>query len=209
MSEPAERPKHLDLRASDADRERVAKILHDAMGEGRLTIDELDERLQSVYAAKTLGELVPLTADLPAGARQAMPVPEPAMPPSNRVGGMPGSPVAVAVMSGFKRDGVWTVPRYFTALAFMGGGELDLTRANFAERECTISVFALMGGVEVIVPEDVTVRVTGFGVMGGFDHKGSHEGPPGSPVLTVTGFALMGGVDVRPPRRGQRRQLDY
>jgi hypothetical protein len=209
VSEPAERPKHLDLRASDADRERVAKVLHDAMGEGRLTIDELDERLQSVYAAKTLGELVPLTADLPAGAHQMFPVPEPATPPSARIGGTAGSSAAIAVLSGFQRTGVWTVPRYFTAVAFLGGGELDLTQATFAERECTISVVAFMGGVEVIVPEDVTVRVTGFGFMGGFDHKGSHEGPPGSPVLTVTGLAIMGGVEVRPPKRKRRRQLGY
>jgi len=42
------------MRASDADRERVAKVLHEAMGEGRLTLAEVEERLQAVYAAKTL-----------------------------------------------------------------------------------------------------------------------------------------------------------
>jgi hypothetical protein len=51
VNDPADRPQHLDLRASDADRERVAKLLHNAMGEGRLSIDELDERLQSVDQA--------------------------------------------------------------------------------------------------------------------------------------------------------------
>jgi len=58
VSQQPDRPAHLDLRASDADRERVAQILHNAMGEGRLTLAELDERLQQTYAAKTLGDLV-------------------------------------------------------------------------------------------------------------------------------------------------------
>ncbi|HEX3588389.1 MAG TPA: DUF1707 domain-containing protein [Pseudonocardiaceae bacterium] len=210
MSEPAERPKHLDLRASDADRERVAKVLHDAMSEGRLDVNELDERLQSVYQAKTLGDLVPLTADLPVSATTPLPSPVNAALPSERIGGTPTGSASVAVMSGFQREGRWVVPRNYTAVAFMGGGQLDLTDARFAEQECTIQVFAFMGGVEVIVPDDITVRVSGFGFMGGFDHKGSHEGPPGAPVLTVNGFAFMGGVDVRPPKRRElrRRQLE-
>jgi hypothetical protein len=206
VNDPAERPQHLDLRASDADRERVAKVLHDAMGEGRLTIDELDERLRSVYQAKTLGDLVPMTADLPK-ASSPSPLPSPLADalPSERVGGVPTSSGAFAMMSGFDRSGPWVVPRQFTAGAFLGGGELDLTEATFAEHECTINVFAFMGGVEIIVPDDITVRVTGFAIMGGFDHKYARQGPPGSPVLTVTGFAFMGGVDVRPPKRKHGR----
>jgi hypothetical protein len=195
VSEPAERPKHLELRASDADRERVAKVLHDAMAEGRLTISELDERLQSVYASKTLGDLVPLTADLPVGAAATMP--EQAAPASARIGGTATSTTAVAMMSGFQRGGNWVVPRHFTATALLGGGELDLREARFAERECTISVFAFMGGVEIVVPEDITVRIHGIGMMGGFDSRAAHEGPTSAPVLNVTGFAFLGGVDVK------------
>jgi hypothetical protein len=212
VSEQPERPQHLELRASDADRERIAKILHDAMAEGRLTIDELDERLQRTYAAKTLGDLVPMTVDLPVAGMSALPIPTERAVPSTRIGGTPGSSTSIAMMSGFQRVGAWVVPRYYTAMAFMGGGQLDLTQARFAEQECTIQVFAFMGGVEVIVPEDVTVRVTGFGFMGGFDHKGAHEGPPGGPVVTVSGFAFMGGVEVRPPKykRGRNRpQLEH
>lgn len=209
VSEQPERKDHLELRASDADREQVAKILHDAMGEGRLTIDELDERLQQTYAAKTLGDLVPLTADLPiAAASPLMPTAMAAPVPSNRIGGTPNGTTSVAIMGGFQRTGAWVVPRYYTAIAFMGGGQLDLTQARFAEAESTIQVFAFMGGVEVIVPEDITVRISGFGFMGGFDHKGAHEGPPGSPVVTISGFAMMGGVDVRPPNRKELRRIN-
>lgn len=208
MSERPERADHLNLRASDADRERVAKILHDAMGEGRLTIDELDERLQQTYAAKTLGDLVPITADLPVHGTTAPPAPMPSAALTNRIGGRPGSPTAFAMMGGFERRGNWVVPRFFSATVFMGGGVLDITQARFAEPEATIQVFAFMGGIEVIVPDDITVRVTGIGFMGGFEHKGEHEGPPGAPVLTVTGFAMMGGVEVRPPKRKELRKLD-
>lgn len=208
VTEQPERADHLELRASDADRERVAKILHDAMGEGRLTLDELDERLQLTYASKTLGDLVPLTADLPVQSPVAPPMRAPAAPPSNRIGGTAGGSAALAVLSGFERKGNWVVPPYFTAMAFLGGGQLDLTQARFAAAECTIQVFAFMGGVEVIVPEDITVRVTGFGFMGAFEHKGAHEGPPGAPVVTVTGFAMMGGVEVRPPKRRELRNRE-
>jgi hypothetical protein len=52
------------LRASDADRERVAAVLRDAGGDGRLDLEELDERLQAAYAARTHADLEPLTADL-------------------------------------------------------------------------------------------------------------------------------------------------
>ncbi|MBF6182764.1 DUF1707 domain-containing protein [Nocardia otitidiscaviarum] len=55
-----------NLRASDADREKIVNRLRLAMDEGRLSLHEFDERLQQVYAAKTHGDLVPLTSDLPA-----------------------------------------------------------------------------------------------------------------------------------------------
>ncbi|NEK84869.1 DUF1707 domain-containing protein [Blastococcus saxobsidens] len=63
------------LRAADADRTAVAAVLGQAMSEGRLTVAEYDERLAQVYAARTFGELTPLTADLPrtAGASAARP----------------------------------------------------------------------------------------------------------------------------------------
>jgi hypothetical protein len=53
-------------RASDAEREAVADQLRTAAGDGRLDPDELEERLAAAYSARTTGELVPLTADLPA-----------------------------------------------------------------------------------------------------------------------------------------------
>jgi hypothetical protein len=60
------------LRTSDAEREQVATILRAAMTEGRLTLEEGEERLAAVYAAKYRDELHPLTADLPDGGRRAL-----------------------------------------------------------------------------------------------------------------------------------------
>lgn len=60
------------LRTSDAEREQVAKILRAAMTEGRLTLEEGEERLGAVYAAKFRDELLPLTADLPENGRRAL-----------------------------------------------------------------------------------------------------------------------------------------
>lgn len=60
------------LRTSDTEREQVAEILRAAMTEGRLTLEEGEERLGQVYAAKFRDELGPLTADLPDNGRQAL-----------------------------------------------------------------------------------------------------------------------------------------
>jgi hypothetical protein len=195
-SPAAGEPQH--MRASDADRELVANVLREAAGDGRLTMDELDERLDAVYAAKTYAELEPITHDLPGAGAAYVPAPSPAatLDPA-RFGGEPTSHGAVAILGGFTRRGDWVVPKEFTAFMFMGGGEIDLREAKFAEREVSIHVIAIMGGCEIIVPEDATVRVTGIGIMGAFDHTGSGTGSPDGPVITVNGVAFMGGVDVK------------
>src|SRR5215207_4217793 len=69
------------MRAGNADRERVVAQLNGAFAEGRLDVRELDERVAAAYAAKTMGELAPLTADLPVGrspARRPPTTPAPA-----------------------------------------------------------------------------------------------------------------------------------
>jgi hypothetical protein len=70
------------LRAGNADREKVVAQLNEAFSEGRLDVGELDERVAAAYAAKTLGELVPLTADLPAPSSGRAPARRPAASPA-------------------------------------------------------------------------------------------------------------------------------
>ncbi len=191
------------LRASDSDRDRIAEILRDAAGEGRLGMDELDDRLSAVYAAKTFGELEPIVQDLPSG--RSAPAAEPA---NYQFGGTPGSASAIAVMGGFCRKGEWVVPPSFTALTIMGGGEIDLREARFAERETTIHATAIMGGIAIIVPEDADVRVNGIGLMGAFEHGATGVGKPGAPTIHINGLAFWGAVDVKRKRQKKRVQLD-
>src|SRR5215468_2934905 len=106
MSGPPAVPDRGSLRASDADRERVANVLREAAGDGRLTMDELDERLDAVYAAKTYAELEPITHDLPGAGDTYVPAvaPRPTADPG-RYGGEPTSHGAIAILGGFTRRG--------------------------------------------------------------------------------------------------------
>lgn len=202
------------MRASDADREKVAQVLQQAHGEGRLDLHELDERLAATYAAKTYGELVPLTADLglpsPSLTPMALPADGRQHLPASRVGGTPGSAMSFAFWSGVERRGDWVVPATHNAAAIMGGVVIDLTRARFAQQETTINAYAIMGGVEVIVPPEVTVRVDGIGFMGAFEdltHKGDPT-IPGGPSVRITGLALMGAVEVKRPKKKKQKNRE-
>ncbi len=190
------------MRVSDSDREQAADVLREAAGHGRISMDELDERLELAYAAKTYADLAAVTRDLPGPAQAPGPV-QPAM--AGRIGGTPRSKFSVAILSGARRKGRWVVPRNYVGVAVMGGIELDLREAQFSEPEVTIHAYTLMGGIEITVPEDVDVDVSGIAFMGGFDHNASGPGVPGAPRVRVIGFALMGGVDVR--RKPQKKEL--
>lgn len=192
----------LDLRASDADRERVVDLLRDHTTAGRLTLEELDERIDRAYAARTLGDLVPLTSDLP----------------SLSGGGAVGAPSAsaarvgpsrsanrwlVSVMSGVDRRGRWAVPRETQAIAVMGACQLDLREADIEGPEVVITAVAVMGSVDVIVPEGMQVELEGIAVMGAKECRLADVPVRADlPRVTVRAFALMGGVGVKskPPR---------
>jgi len=108
-----------DLRASDAERERVATFLRDQAAEGRLDHDELDERVGKAYAAKTVRELQALIADLPRA-----PLPRPrryAAPPRRR--GIPPAMIPLGILAFLTLGGpgiVWAFAWVGTALALTG-----------------------------------------------------------------------------------------
>ena len=204
----ADLPEPLDprlMRASDADRERVAEVLRTAVVEGRLDLSEVDDRLRAVYAARTYADLEPITRDLPIPMSSVPPVPAsaplaPVRPSEGGDAGDVGS--ALAVMSGFIRNGSWVPPRVLNCVAFWGGGTVDLREARFLHAEIEIHVVAIMGGVHIIVPEDADVQITGSGVMGGFDHQAAGTGRPGAVRVVVSCFAFWGGVGVQRAERG-------
>jgi hypothetical protein len=198
------------LRISDQDRHRVAEFLREAAGDGRIDMEELDERLGQAYAAKVYADLVPIVADLPGSS----PITAQGTSPATATSRQPVVHArrfesSIAILSGQERKGVWEVGPVHTALAVMGGVELDLRQAVFTAGETIINAHALMGGVDITVNAQTRVFVDGIGVMGGFaqgrDRVDADLGP-GSPVVRVRGIALMGGVNVvRKEMPGERR----
>ena len=207
------------LLVSDADRGRFADVIGDAFAEGRLTRDEYEERLSATMAARTVADLVPVLEGLPpamaaaalaplVGGPSTLPAPQAqrAVAPGTQwwpvEGSSTSSSAVVAIFGGATRKGEWVVPAQLTAFAMFGGVELDLTRVTFAQAESEIIAVAVMGGVEITVPEGLTVQVDGIGIFGGFDQKAEGPGEPGAPVLRIKGAALFGGVEIkRKPRK--------
>jgi hypothetical protein len=197
-------PDPSQLRISDQDRHQVAEVLREAAGEGRIDLDELDQRLDATYAARTYADLVPITLDLPSAAATHLPSRAAAASPSPVVAG-PAEERHFAILGGVERKGVWVVPQHLTVNAFMGGADLDLTQAQFAAREVTLTVNAVMGGADIKVNPHTHVIMDGVGILGGY--SGPDDDVPAeldaqSPVLRIKGFAFMGGVNVsrRPAR---------
>jgi len=200
------------MRVSDNEREAVAERLRVAAGEGRLGLDELEDRISAVYEAKTYAELEPITRDLPVTTGtgpSVAPAPAPTKRGRWRVGLTPGRRKTIVVMGGSGNKGTWVVPKRYTAFALMGGIELDLREASFEDMEVTINASCIMGGIGIIVPEGLNVHVHGFGFMGGYG--GAPAGPvdPTAPTVHIKGLALMGGVGVerKPPKRPKGGEL--
>lgn len=197
-----------ELRASDADRDRIADMLRDALAEGRLTADEHAERVEGVFAARTVGELDVFVRDLPAAhgvtsARAQAPA-EPA-PSRPTPGAIPADPDdnLVAIFSAALRRGRWRAGRRIHAYAIFGSVEIDLSEALFEHRQVMIKAVAVFGSVEVRVPENVSLRGSGGGILGSFEVDALDSIEPDAPVVYVDGIAVLGSVEAR-PRRGKR-----
>ncbi|WP_327709520.1 DUF1707 domain-containing protein [Streptomyces sp. NBC_00464] len=183
------------MRASDADREAVVEQLREAAADGRIDLEELDERLELALTARTHAELAPLTDDL-------VPVMLESDEPLTLKGGI----------HGVTRTGRWKVPPRIVAYGGLGGVRLDFTRAECRLREIEVVVDAQMAGVVFVVPvgwrAETDALDPGFG---GLKDKTSGERLPGTPVLRISGTCGAGGVVVRYPnlleRRRQRKEL--
>ena len=109
-------------------------------------------------------------------------------------------------MSGVERRGRWVVPESSNAIAIMGGVVFDFSEAILTAPVTEITVVALMGGVDVTVPEGVEVRINVFGFMGGSTGP-TDVAPPGAPVIVFKGVAIMGGLSVDRPRGTRKRSV--
>ncbi len=190
------------LRASDADRDRAASVINEALAEGRLTAEEHSDRLDAIYAAKTQADLVPLLGDLPAAGAAAAPAPSPT--PAPRTG---RARRIVAILSGASRKGGWHADPVIDILAVLGGVDLDFRDAVLPGKEVVLRVITVLGGVTVIVPPEMRVIDDGgIAFLGGRDFAGgsAESAGPDSPVLRVQGTCVLGGIDVK--RKSRKRK---
>jgi hypothetical protein len=191
-----------DLRASDAERDRIADILREAMAEGRLTAEEHAERVEGVLSAKTVGELDVFVRDLPVvHGRPTAPAWNPA-PSRPTVGAIPIDPDdrVVAVFSAAARKGRWRTGRRIHAYAVFGSVEIDLSEALFDHQQVVIKAMSVFGDVQIRVPENVSLRGMGGGVLGNFDVDTMDSPEAEAPVVYVDGWAVLGNIEARPKR---------
>ncbi|WP_405579058.1 DUF1707 domain-containing protein [Streptomyces sp. NBC_01092] len=181
------------LRASDADRDRAVDVLNGAAGDGRLTIEELEERVTAALSARTLGELAGLTADLPAAPGRAE------AKELVRIEQQAGSAV---------RSGGWVVPRRLEIESSWGDVTLDFTQAVIAEATLRIDLNMHAGTLKLVTRPGVVVD-TDLLVVEFAQVKTRPSGDAGAPValrVEIAGRMTYGQVVVRPARRSVFRR---
>ena len=175
----------LELRASDADRDRSAAQLGGALATGRLTSAEHAERLDAVYTAKTMGDLAPLTRDLPAkgGADASLAA---------------GSRAEVAArFSKVIRSGRWVAGRRTRLTSHFGALTVNLVDAVLPGREITLEIDAFCGKLIVVVPSGAHVIDEGGALFAKRAIYGRKDGGDADgPVIRLVGDARFAKVAV-------------
>jgi hypothetical protein len=167
---------------SDADRERVVQKLNAAVGEGRITLTEFEERVAGVLAARTFGEVEPYLADLP----------QPAAPPVRDVIELK------SMASSLNRTGTWTVPRRLVVRNSAGSVKLDFTDALISYPVVEIELDVLAGTTVLVLPVGATIDASDVHTMAGSLKIRQQIGEHGGDVhFLVTGRQRMGDLVVR------------
>ncbi|HUB42219.1 MAG TPA: DUF1707 domain-containing protein [Streptosporangiaceae bacterium] len=200
VDRPAESPAQAELRASHTDRDRVVELLRVAAGDGRLTAEELDERLEAALTARTYSELAVLTTDLPA-APSALGL------AGQAVGlGREGAKELVKIDCGSgsaKRDGQWQVPQRMAVNVASGSVKLDLTRAVISSPALQLDIDVHSGSLLLVTRPGIVVDTDDVAVRSGSVGVKAHRGH-NAPVLLrvqVSGRVASGSFKARPPRR--------
>ncbi|MGE4425841.1 MAG: DUF1707 domain-containing protein [Solirubrobacteraceae bacterium] len=181
------------IRASDAERDAAVERLRDAAGEGRLTFEELADRLDAATRAVHRGDLDLLVADLPAPA------------PTATGAAVAAAPVHEATIFGdLRRGGAWRVPAESRWRATFGDIVLDLRSARVDASEITIHARTVFGDVTLLVPEGIVVDVRARASFGSVRQDAGHAAAPGAPRIVLTGRTVFGDVKVRAKRLRDR-----
>ena len=193
MSETTDGQPAGGIRASDAERDATVERLSRAAGDGRLTLEEFSQRMEQATAAKTRAELGRLVTDLPAEPAAAGAVAAPATVPATW---------HVSPVGGLRVSGPWRMARHVIVASIVGGTWLDLSEAQLAAPEVTLTTVSLVGGTRIMVPPGIRVEPSGFSLIGGTRVEGGPEPGPGAPTVYIRAFSLVGGVRIR--RSGSR-----
>lgn len=183
-----------ELRVSHADRDRIAEQLRVAAGDGRLTMDELDERLEKALNARTGSELAVLVKDLPADTADA-----PGLPAQVK------DLVQIDVSSGSaRREGRWVVPRAMDVKVGSGSVRLDLTEAVLTGPLLRVNTQVRSGSLRIVTRPGIEVIVDDVKVSSGSAKVRRRKGDPVAPTVLrveVSGSVRSGSVTAAPPRR--------
>ena len=192
-----------EMRASDADRQLVIEVLHNAYVDGRLTKDELDDRLGQVASARTFNDLAPITHDL---VEMRGDVTQYTTAGHQSTGAVvdtshatPGTDTINSWLGTTKRLDGWRLRGHTSITTGLGDVKLDLTKAVIESPQPQVHVSSVMGDVTIRVPEGVEVISSVNSILGDVSIKGARPGPHPGVVLTLTGFTLLGDVKVIGP----------
>jgi hypothetical protein len=180
------------LRASDAERNQAIEVLAAACAEGRLSLEEYSQRSEAALAARTVGDLAGMTADLPA-------------PPEPGAVAVPAGMEITAVLGNESRKGLWVVPAHLTVRSVLGDCHLEMQQAAIRQHVTTVDATVRFGSVTIFVPDGIDVRMTGRAVLGAKSSELSGKPRPGAPVIVVHCDVLCGSITVRRPSRLMRR----
>jgi hypothetical protein len=188
-----------ELRASHTDRDAVVELLRVAAGDGRLTSEELDDRLELALTARTYSELAALTADLPAAPGGAALAAPGGYPP-----GEPRELVRMKVSSGSAhRDGRWIVPQRMECAVTSGNIKLDFTAAVLTGPVLQIDADVRSGNLTIVTRPGIVVDADEVSIGSG-NVKVRTPWAPGVPEILrveLTGRVRSGNITARPPRR--------
>lgn len=189
-------PESLEVR-----RERVVQALCAHFARDRLTMEDLEARLEHAQDAQSDAELSGLVADLPP-LDDVAPVVTP-MPGQffalARTGERPPPMKILSLFGNVRREGGWTVPQFVEVRAVFGSTRLDLAGATLQPGTTTIDASAVFGEVIIIVPPGVRIESIGSAVFGEFAHKETPRDAldADAPVVRVTGTAVFGSVNIK------------
>jgi hypothetical protein len=174
-----------NVRASDADRDRVIAALTEHLLTGRLTLEEYSERVETALRARVNGELGRLQHDLP----DIIAEPDPARR-------RPRARFAATAFSHVVRRGRLRLGRAALAASLFGDLDFDLRDASIDRHLTTLTVLGAFGNVDIYVPEGVNVDVSGIPVFGHLTDRGRDVGRPDAPTIHVRMFGIFATVDV-------------